>query len=131
VLLRLAYLGVTNALAMLRLLPMSNAAKDAEILALRHQITALERLLQGQKVRFAPADRAFLAALLHRLPRDGLRRIRLLVRPETVLRWHRDLIARRHARISRPKRVGRPPSVRSIRSDHRSRPARPPRHPAT
>jgi hypothetical protein len=33
-----------------------------------------------------------------------LRRIRLLVRPETVLRWHRDLIARRHAAISRPKR---------------------------
>ena len=35
-LLRLAYLGVTNALAMLRPLPMSDRAKDAEILALRH-----------------------------------------------------------------------------------------------
>ncbi len=44
-----------------------------------------------------------------------LHRIRLLVRPETVLRWHRDLIAARHARISRPKRVGRPRTVRSIR----------------
>jgi putative transposase len=42
--------------------------------------------------------------------------IGLLVRPETVLRWHRDLIAARHARISRPKRVGRPPTVRSIRA---------------
>jgi putative transposase len=115
VLLRLAYLGVTNALAMLRLLPMSDRAKDAEILALRHQITVLERKLHGQMVRFDPADRAFLAALLHRLPRDVLRQIRLLVRPETVLRWHRDLIAARHARISRPKRVGRPPTVRSIR----------------
>jgi putative transposase len=41
--------------------------------------------------------------------------VRLLVRPETVLRWHRDLIAARHARISRPNRVGRPPTVRSIR----------------
>jgi hypothetical protein len=38
------------------------------------------------------------------------------MRPETVLRWHRDLIAARHARISRPKRVGRPPTVRSIRT---------------
>jgi putative transposase len=37
------------------------------------------------------------------------------VRPETVLRWHRDLIAARHARISRPNRAGRPPTVRSIR----------------
>jgi transposase InsO family protein len=107
---------MTNTLAMLRLLPMSDQAKDAEILALRHQITVLERQLQGAKVRFTPADRAFLAALLHRLPRDLLRRIRLPVRPETVRRWHRDLIARHHARISRPKHAGRPPTVRSIRA---------------
>src|SRR6266498_1433859 len=113
---RLAYLGVTNALAMLRLLPMSDLAKDAEILALGHQVTVLERQLQGARVRFTPADRAFLAALLHRLPRHVLRRIRLPVRPETVRRWHRDLIARRHARISRPTRAGRPPTVRSIRA---------------
>jgi hypothetical protein len=39
VLLRLTYLGVTNALALLRLLPMSDRDKDAEILALRHQVT--------------------------------------------------------------------------------------------
>jgi putative transposase len=116
VLLRLAYLGVTNALAMLRLLPMSDRTKDAEILALRHQIMVLERQLHGAKVQFTAVDRAFLAALLHRLPRHVLRRIRLLVRPETVLRWHRDLIARRHVRVSRPKRVGRPPTVRSIRA---------------
>jgi putative transposase len=115
VLLRLAYLGVTNALAMLRLLPMSNQAKDAEILALRHQITVLQRQLHGEKVRFDPSDRAFLAALLHRLPRDMLRRVRLLVRPDTVLRWHRDLVAHRHAVASRPKRAGPPRTVRSIR----------------
>jgi putative transposase len=117
VLVRLAYLAVTNGLAMLRLLPMSDRAKDVEILALRHQITVLERQLHGRghKVRFAPADRALLAALLHQLPRDVLHQVRLLVRPETVLRWHRDLIAGRHARISRPKRVGRPRTVRSIR----------------
>jgi putative transposase len=103
VLLRLAYLGLTNALAMLRLLPISDRDKDAEILALRHQITVLERQLRGEKIRFTRADRAFLAALLHQLPRDALRRIRLLVRPETVLRWHRGLVARRHTAISRPK----------------------------
>jgi putative transposase len=116
VLLRLAYLGVTNAFAMLRLLPMSNRDKDVEILALRHQITVLQRQLGTQKPRFAAADRAFLAALLHRLPRDVLRRVRLLVRPDTVLRWHRDLTARRHAAISRSKRPGRPRTVRSIRT---------------
>ena len=115
-LLRLAYLAVTNAFALLRLLPMSDRDKDVEILALRHQITVLERQLGKEKVRFDPSDRAFLAALLHRLPRDVLRRVRLLVRPDTVLRWHRDLLARRHAAVSRPKRPGRPRTVRSIRA---------------
>jgi len=115
VFLRLAYLGVTYALAMLRLLPMSDPAKDAQILALRHQVMVLQRQLQGQKIRFVAADRAFLAALLHRLPRDALHRIRLLVRPATVLRWHRGLLTRHHGRLSRPKRPGRPPIVRSFR----------------
>jgi putative transposase len=45
-----------------------------------------------------------------------LRRVRLLVRPDTVLGWHRDLVAHRHAVASRPKRAGRPRTVRSIRA---------------
>jgi putative transposase len=53
--------------------------------------------------------------LLHRLPPEVLRRVRLVVRPDTVLRWHRDLAARRHAAASRPKRLGRPRTARSIR----------------
>ncbi|GAB3006742.1 hypothetical protein [Saccharothrix stipae] len=93
--LRLAYLGVTNVFALLRLLPMSDRNKDVEIMALRHQIMVLERQLGDARPRFSFADRAFLAALLHRLPVQALRRLRLLVRPETVLRWHRDLLARR------------------------------------
>jgi putative transposase len=115
VLLGLAYLGVTNVFALLRLLPVSDRDKDVEILALRHQIAVLERQLGKTRPRFWPSDRAFLAALLHRLPRDVLGRFRLLVRPETVLRWHRDLLARRHAARSRPRRPGRPRTVRSIR----------------
>jgi hypothetical protein len=67
-----------------RLFPMSDRDKDTEILALRHQIAVLERQLGNEKVRFTPADRAFLAALLHRLPREALRRLRLLVRPDTI-----------------------------------------------
>jgi transposase InsO family protein len=56
-----------------------------------------------------------LAALLHRLPRKVLSRLHLAVRPDTVLRWHRDMVARRHPRRSRPRRPGRPRTVRSIR----------------
>jgi hypothetical protein len=114
VLLRLAYLTVTNAFAALRLLPMSDRDKDVEILVLRHQIAVLERQLGGNRVSFAGEGRALLAALLARLPREVLYRLRLLVRPDTVLRWHRDLIKRRHAHTCRPKRPGRPPIARSI-----------------
>lgn len=63
-LLSLAYLTVTNLFAALRLLPMSDRDKDAEILALRHQLTVLERQLGTDQVRLAPQDRALLAALL-------------------------------------------------------------------
>jgi hypothetical protein len=63
-------------------------------------------------VQFDAPDRAWLAALLHRLPRPSLR---LLVRPDTVLRWHRDLHARRHPAASRPRRRG-PRTIRSIRA---------------
>jgi putative transposase len=81
VLLRLAYLTVTNTFAVLRLLPMSDRDKAAEILALGHQITFLERQLGKKKVRFTAPERAFLAALLHRLSPEALRRSRLLIRP--------------------------------------------------
>ena len=53
-------------------------------------------------------------ALLHQLPRGKLHRLHLLA-PDTVLRWHRDLLRRHHARESRPKRLGRPRTVRSTR----------------
>jgi hypothetical protein len=72
VLLRLAYLGVTNVFAFLRLLSLGDRDKEMEILALRHQISVLERQLGRARPRFLPADRAFLAALLNRLPRRML-----------------------------------------------------------
>ena len=67
-LLRLVYLAIMNLFSALRLLSAGDRGKDAEILALRHQITVLERQLGDRKVRFTPADRTFLAALLAPLP---------------------------------------------------------------
>ena len=93
----------------------SDRDKDVEILVLRHQLRVLERQLGTARPRFSRCDRAFLAALLHWLPRGVLSRVPLLVRPETVLRWHRDLLARRHAARSRPGRPGRPRTIRSVR----------------
>lgn len=64
------------------------AAKDAEIVLLRHQLQVLRRKNPRPKLR--PWDRAFMAAITQVLPagrRDGL-----LVTPQTILRWHRRLV---------------------------------------
>ncbi|MFF0041644.1 integrase core domain-containing protein [Streptomyces mirabilis] len=113
-LLRLPYLAVSSVFAFIRLLPVSAVDKDIEILTLRHQLAVLQR--QIDRPRVTPADRAFLAALLHRLPRPKLWQLHLIVSPETVLRWHRDLRRRRHADASRRQRSGRPPTRRSIQA---------------
>ena len=103
-LLRLAYLVVTNTVTLLRVLPMSDRDKDIEILALRHQLLVLQR--QVGMPTFTPTDRMLLARLLRRLPGQHLRRLVLLVRPDTILRWHRDLLTRRHAASCAPKGEG-------------------------
>ncbi|MEU1600576.1 hypothetical protein ABZ468_49570, partial [Streptomyces sp. NPDC005708] len=114
-LLRLPYLAVSSVFALIRLLPMSDVDKGIEILTLRHQLAVLKR--QIDRPRVTQADRAFLAALLHRLPRAKLRKLHLIVSPATVLRWHRDLMRCRHAETSgRTKRSGRPPTRRSIQA---------------
>jgi len=105
-------LTVANTFALVRLLPAGDRGKNAEILVLRHQVAVLERQLGGKKTRFTPPGRA----LLHRLRPETVRRMRLLVRPDTVLGWHRDLIGQRYAARSKRKRPGRPATVRSIRA---------------
>jgi hypothetical protein len=58
-----AYLGAANVFALLRPLPTSDRDKDAEILALRHQLLVLQRQLGPDRVPFTPADRTLPAAL--------------------------------------------------------------------
>jgi transposase InsO family protein len=115
VLVRFAYLAVSHAFAALWLLRMTDREKDVEILALRHQLEVLRRQLGEQRPRLRPEDRALLAALLAPLPRVRLRQLRLLVSPDTVVRWHRDLMKRRHAHVSVNRGPGRPRTVASIR----------------
>jgi transposase len=93
--------------------PDERCGQNVEILALRHQLAVRQR--QVDRPRLALPDRVFLAALLHRLPRPTLRQLHLIVSPDTVLRWHRDLLGRHHAGASRPNRPGRPRTLRSIR----------------
>jgi putative transposase len=86
---RLAYLTLCRSIQRLVLLARSDPTKDLEILVLRHQLTVLRR--QTPRPKLEPADRALLAAVSRILPRT--RWSWFLVKPETLLGWHRHLVA--------------------------------------
>jgi putative transposase len=103
------YLLFRQVMRWLALLARSSAAKDAELLLLRHEVAVLRRQVSRPRVNWA--DRAVLAGLARLLPR--LTRRGLFVRPETLLRWHRDLVRRRW---SYPQQRGRPATAAEIRA---------------
>jgi putative transposase len=102
VLSKLAYLTLCRSIQLLALLTHGDAAKELEILVLRHQLNVLRR--QTPRPKLEPADRALLAAISRVLPRS--RWTCFLVRPETPLRWHRRLVA---GAWTYPHQPGRPP----------------------
>ena len=85
----LVYLMLARVLSWLALLARSDAAKDAEILTLRHEVAMLRRT--NPRLTFTWLDRAVLSALSRLLP-VPLRQLRL-VSPRTMLRWHAHLVA--------------------------------------
>jgi transposase len=88
----------------------SEREKEIEILLLRHQLRVLQR--QVARPELMPADRIVLAALSRVLPRPVWRRS-AFVTPATLLRWHRELVARRWAFPHR--RPGRPATGAEVR----------------
>jgi putative transposase len=70
--------------------------KTAEILILRHQLAVLQRR-QPRRPKLNWADRAFLATLLSVIPTARRYRLQLLVTPDTIMRWHRDIVRCRQA----------------------------------
>jgi putative transposase len=106
----LVYLLLRQVLQMLTQLARDGGAKEVEILVLRHQVAVLRR--QVHRPDLQPADRVVLAALSRLLPRA--RWPVFFVTPATLLRWHRQLIARHWTYPhSRP---GRPPIARKLRA---------------
>ena len=103
------YVVVGRLLELLVLFARRDRAKELEILVLRHELSVLRR--QAGRPRFEPHDRLLLAALSRLLPRRNWEVF--LVRPETLLRWHRRLVTRRWTYPHR--RPGRPPLGREVR----------------
>jgi transposase len=112
--LRFVFLLVTRVITWLRLSRREDAWKTAEILLLRHQLAVLQRQARRSKPDWA--DRALLTALLGLIPKARRRRLRLFVTPDTILRWHRDIIRGRWARMSARTKPGRPATRRNIRA---------------
>src|ERR1035441_8148874 len=113
--LRFLFLLITRLAAWLRLSRREEAWKTAEILILRHQLAVLQRR-QPRRPKLNWADRALLAALLGVIPKARRHRLRLLVTPDTILRWHRDIIRRRRAARSKRGRTGRPATRRTVKA---------------
>ena len=101
---------LARVLSWLTLIARSDAAKDVEIVVLRHEVAVLRRA--NARPALSWLDRAVLSALSRLLP-TALRQLRL-VSPRTLLRWHAQLVARRWT--YRHRRPGRPTTAPALRA---------------
>ena len=115
--LRFVFLLITQVTSWLRLSRREEAWQTAEILILRHQIAVLQRR-QPRHPNLSWADRALLATLLGVIPKARRQGMRLLVTPDTIVRWHRDIVRRRWAARSMRGNTGRPATLYRFRTRH-------------
>jgi hypothetical protein len=89
--------------------------RQLEVIAyLREENRVLNEHLGGPLLHFTDPQRRRLATTGYCLARRALAEVARLVTPDTILRWHRELIARKWTTVRR--RVGRPGVLQEIRS---------------
>jgi putative transposase len=102
VLVSFVYVVACRLFALVLLLARGDRSKELELLVLRHELSILRR--QARRPQLTESDRLLLAALSRVIPRRSWRAF--LVTPETLLRWHRRMVAWRwtypHRRPGRP-----------------------------
>ena len=103
--LRFVFLLITRVATWLRLSRRKEAWQTAENLVLHHQLAVLQRQPRRPKLNWA--DRALLATLLDVISRTQRQGLRLLVTPDTILRWHRNIVRRRWTAPSMRGKTGR------------------------
>ena len=104
------YLALKRVIQLVLLCFRSSDGKEVEVLVLRHELGILRR--QQRRPRLEPHDRAWLSLLSRLLPRD--RWSSFLVRPQTLLGWHRRMVRRHWTYPNRA--VGRPPLADDIQA---------------
>ena len=107
--LRFVFLLITRVASWLRLSRREQAWQAAEILILRHQLAVVQRR-QPRRPDVNRADRALLGVI----PKARRQGLRLLVTPDTIVRWHRGIAGRRWAARSMRGNSGRPAARRTI-----------------
>src|SRR6266498_3164469 len=108
----LLYLIVKVAARLLALGRSNGSSRDLEILVLQHQVRVLQR--KAGRPRLRPLDRAVMAAASRILPRE--RWVSFIVTPQTILRWHREVVRRKwtYGRRGNPGRPPIDPEVREL-----------------
>ena len=114
--LKLIFLVVSRAMSVLGLSRRESWWKDAGILMLRHQLAVARRRRPRVRAQLTWPDRALRALLAGTLPVERLAGMGLIVTAGTIMRWHRGIVRRRWARLSRQGRPGRPATHRKARS---------------
>jgi putative transposase len=100
-----------------RILAYITGTVDQELLLRNEYLAAENRILRGQlkgRLRLADGERATLGEIGHRLGRKALGEVATAALPDTILAWHRRLVARKFDGSRARRGPGRPPIGKEV-----------------